>query len=421
MNTPLVHGGAAVTADGIEELARELIARSGGRNWRAERDYRAPVLAESVQRLVAPDAGNAEQLRATLQRETGLSAPMVEWGLTHLGESFEVGEVLRLASSLEAPPGMWVTVPSLTVLVLSGNVFTAAIRAMALPLLAGSSTLVKLKIGSGSLVRAWHRHLADVDEKLAGQVAVVEFDRSSESCSAALFKYADVVSAYGNDETMGALRRQVPSNARLVEHGHGLSLAYVPGSAISNQTQLDSVAAGLALDVAAYDQLGCLSPQAVLVEAGAWGGQEELVVALHAALAELTARLPRGDVSDEQAARIVQWQGVAMARGALHRGQTYGCSAEGGPLRSSPGFRQIGVYTCAGVTDLVQQCAPLGSHIKALGVAGSTACRMGVGGALPPGLSPRICALGEMQRPTLNACFDGQSPFFGLVNYIQVD
>ena len=106
--------------------------------------------------------------------------------------------------------------------------------------------------------------LREVSPALVDTVQVVSVPGTSRELYE-LCNHADVVSVYGSDETVAAVRRQLGRTTRLLPHGHGVSLAWVPARALSSAARARAAARALSIDIAAYDQRGCLSPQGVWV------------------------------------------------------------------------------------------------------------------------------------------------------------
>src|SRR5690606_17223353 len=79
--------------------------------------------------------------------------------------------------------------------------------------------------------------------------------------------------------------------------------------------ELLRTARGVALDVALWDQLGCLSPIAAYV-LGERRAAERFAEALAAALAALERRMPRGRVEPAAAAAIARERAEAEMRAA---------------------------------------------------------------------------------------------------------
>ena len=93
-----------------------------------------------------------------------------------------------------------------------------------------------------------------------------------------------------------------------------------------------------------------------------------------------------------------------------------------GPLRLSPGYRNLQLLSVPSLEALCDKLQPLGIHLKCLGVAGLTAQgRDWLMENLPARLSPRVCALGSMQLPPADSVHDGTAAWEGLVRYAQRD
>ena len=370
---------------------------------------RADGLSTAALRLLAPDPA----LREALLQTTGLSAPMIAWGLNTTLSTFDRQALLALTAEQEGSP--W----HLLGCVLSGNLFTACMRALALPLLAGVPVLAKASNTDAVLPLAFAKALAAHEPRLGHALRIVRFGREQAQASQALCTEVDALSVYGSDATIeafSALWSALDKPGPLLPHGHGLGAVYVPAETLSEPDHVQDVARRVALDVAAYDQRGCLSPHFVLVEEGAAVGAERFAVALHSALDEQARALPRGPLSDAALAACMQWRGVAAARGTCLEGDAHAVSYEGAQgLRPSPGYRHVGVYRCADRRELATRLEPLGHHLKALGVAASHSEREALAQTLPPALRPRISRVGAMQTPPVHARADGLPAMHGLL------
>jgi hypothetical protein len=195
---------------------------------------------------------------------------------------------------------------------------------------------------------------------------------------------------------------------RLVAHGHGLGLAFVARSALASEALAGQTAEALARDVAAYDQRGCLSPHAVLVQSGPREDSARFAQRLADALDERARTWPRGALPPDVAGAQLQWRGVAAATGALHVRASCAVSHAGaGALRASPGHRNVSVHDCADVDALRALIAPLAVQLKALAVGGAAEREQLAQAA------PYVCAPGALQEPPLAARLDGLDPCEG--------
>lgn len=394
-------------------------------------ERRIQALAKAAALLGDPNTDLGRQARADLPESTGLSRQMVDWALrTTLApitpEALQV--FLQTFLPAESAPGLQPVPPRLATLILAGNVFTAAVRPILLAFLAGAPVVCKSSSRSDRFPLLFADALHQVDPAVAAALAVVTFPGGTTALEDPLLDRSDAVLVYGSDATVQALRHRLPAHVRLLAHGHGVGAGYVPAAVLHDPDLSAQAAASLALDVAAYDQRGCLSPQAVWVEGGgAWGDGRRFAQKVQEGLERWQHHLPLGPISDEVAAAQSQWKGVLQATGDLFRGEGGNVAwaenpavpAQGG-LPWGPGHRNLLVLPCDGPEDLARHLAPLGTHLKALGAAGGPEILQQVAKALPPPLCPRLTPLGQMQTPPLATPDDGAPPFEGLLRWRHV-
>jgi hypothetical protein len=288
--------------------------------------------------------------------------------------------------------------------VLSGNVFTAALRALYVPLCLGNPVIAKASARSDLFAHLLVGSLAATDPIFRDAAAVVTFSSDESDLTELLLSRAHTVAAYGSDETIRALRTHLGSGVRFLPHGHGLGLAYLEGDGTDDEVR------AFAEDVIAYDQRGCLSPHALLLT----GDAHAFAARLQRALAASSFRRPRGSLPVEVGAAQIQWRGVAEARGELFEGLDFAISVEHTHRpRLSPGYRNVSIVKVEDRAAFVSLAKTFGAHLKAVGVGGISPDAL----ELAPGCFPRLCALGQMQRPALETSWEGAPAHEGLVAY----
>ena len=155
----------------------------------------------------------------------------------------------------------------------------------------------------------------------------------------ALRASARLVVAYGSEPTMTALA--AADTRRLVTFGPKLSIGWVGADA-----DLEQAVPGMALDIALFDQRGCLSVEAVLVEQPA---ADPFAHALADALAELTTELPPGRASDAERAGVRLAREEADLRGLAWFGDALDAGTviveNDSRLRPSPGLRTVRIHS----------------------------------------------------------------------------
>lgn len=425
-----------VSAAGVRELA-DHVARAAERLQEASPERRARWLASAFAHLSRPGSELARDARRVLALGSGLSEPMVEWALeSSLGPL--TYEVLRELEQSPRPPhaqAVRARAGRLCVVVLAGNVVTAAARAVGWPLLFGWPVLAKASSGDDTLPRLLEAALAESDPELGDAYRVVTYPRSHaedprastsaeyDALNAALLGRADAVSVYGSDSTVRRIQAQLGATVSFMSHGHGLGVACIARGSLHARETAQLAARGLALDVAAYDQRGCLSPHTAWVERGGLISPEHFAELVHAELSLLRSTLPRGALPIDAASAQLSWRGIGAMRGSLLEGDGFAVSFESeGPLRISPGYRNVQVLALEDRAQLPSKLAPLGVHLKCVGYAGDPETRHAdlhtLLTSLPARVAPRVCALGAMQRPPVLALQDGLPAWEGLLRWV---
>ena len=389
-------------------------------NQIAER-RRTVVDAGAVLRSVAPErrvewlsnaalelAKLGQATSADLAKSTGLSEPMVRWALKTTLQTVDLETLRRVQADATATGGSPL---SFLPLILAGNLFTASVRGVFVPLLLGIPVFAKASSREDLFPRLLRDSLRTVDPDLASAFDVTSFRGGSLERETALAGEADSIAVYGSDETVADVRGRHPS-ARIIAHGHGLSLAYCS----RHSFDADDTIRALALDVGAYDQRGCLSPQAVYVEGDR---SEALTFAKRLAndgLTGLSASLPRGPIPLDVGAAQAQWRGLAEIEGELFVGEEFAVAVvERDALRWSPGYRNVSVVAIEDESAALESWAPLGSTLKCVGIdpASLGIFSRAVARSMP--LSATACALGTMQTPPFDAQADGHAPWHMLL------
>jgi hypothetical protein len=366
-----------VTAEEIRARLAELSRLSGGR--------RVEAVARVLDAWSDPASPWRECLATELPEATGFTPPVVREGL-RLALADWSGDALRELVELEAPEEG----ASVTGLLLAGSIPMPSILALLAPLALGSAVFAKCAARDPVTPKLVARSLRELEPELGERIEVADFRGDDAERVAALCE-ADLVVATGSDETVARVRAR-----RVVRHGHRLSVAAVGAGACPAEE--------LALDVALWDQLGCLSPLAVYAR-----DADGLARALSAALERIERRLPRGRVDPRAAALAVHERDAAELRGARIS------SASGWTVvretdsrwRPAPLHRFVRVHPVHDAGELLAALAPLAPHLAGVALAGFGGETRRLADALASLGASRICAPGRLQAPPLAWPRDG--------------
>jgi hypothetical protein len=275
--------------------------------------------------------------------------------------------------------------------VLAANVCTAALRAIAIAVATAESVTVRPSRRDPVLAGLLSRELIED--------AGFRAHRGAIAIAAQLTPMpGDELHIYGSDETVDHFRDCVDDGVIVRSHGTGLGVALIGADA-----DLSAAASLLAADVVPFDQRGCLSPRAALVEgdadrATAFAGD------LDDALRREGERVPRGALDAGTRAEIAMYRATIDAVGQTFDGPHHLVGLDLAPrtLPLPPAARVVHVVPAlaphAGVL-----LTPWSRYVTAIGYAGY--------GALADAilkLSPwaRRSPLGAMQRPPLDGPVD---------------
>ena len=400
-----------MTDDASVVRARAASVLEAGEALRASTlEERAHWLSQAARTL----ARQAEDGRDALSSTTGLSIPMVEWAVRTTLDTM-TGDAMRgLAQSAQKGTDRAPDPIAMLSVVLAGNVFTASVRGIVVPLLFGVPVLVKASSSETLFPAMLCDALRSADSRLGAAMSVVVFPGGDVEREAALIDSAEAVSVYGGDATVEAMAARL-GNTPLIAHGHGVSVAYCGNHAIE-EAHIGHTISSLSLDICAYDQRGCLSPQLVYVEESSELSVMDFAERLaKEGLTPLSRTLPRGPLPVSVGAAQAQWRGVAEVEGSLVRGDTYAVSVrESQPIRWSPGFRNVTVTPVRALDEALQAMRPIGSNLKCVGADSASIPELEARLASSPTLSAYACTIGTMQTPSLDAPADGYPIWHGL-------
>jgi hypothetical protein len=306
--------------------------------------------------------------------------------------------------------------PRLIYHVCAGNLAISAITSIAHGLILGAGNLVKLpgsREGDSNTPREIVAFIDGLPKPLRERVTK-HYYVNEVALSA-----ANAVIAFGSDATMASIREKVRLHQKFIAHGHAVSLLW-----LSNPQKLTAKQArACAIDVLTYDQLGCLSPQAIYVPAGTDVAVlgERLSCALETewqSVAKKPAR-PLG-----VAARIAEARDVAFARGhrawlppSRHLGWTLVYDPD--PAFSPAPLHGVIMLRRCAESKLKNALASVAGKISTVGFAGHLSSRLEKD-FLSLGVS-RFCPAGRMQFPPLTWHHDGRQTLAELVTWVDAE
>jgi hypothetical protein len=410
-----------VKPDAIAARWRELREAGTALGRRSARET-LEVLGRTLDGWRDPRSAWRRGLEAELPAATGFTRPVVREGLARGLEAWSGDALVSLyeheLGGLEGTGGEARGFDTTAVL-LAGSIPMPTLLSLLAPLAMRSPVLAKRASRDPVTAGWWLRSLAETDAELARCADVLDFSGDDDSCVHALVA-ADCVVATGSDETVAAVAARVAPPRRFVGHGHAVSVAALAPPA-TRGAALDAAADGIALDVALWDQLGCLSPIAVYVVDADTAAADRVAESLARALADVETRLPRGAVDPAAAAVIAHERAEAEMRAATGRRVALHASADGrwtvvredtAALRPAPLHRFVRVHPLPDASALLETLRPLADHLAGVALAGPGKPEPGaLASALTTLGASRVCPPGALQAPPLGWPRGGRGVF----------
>jgi len=313
-----------------------------------------------------------------------LSGRGVELALgEHLETTATDAELDALVTSVEDAPRVHV--------LLSANVCTAALRALALALAAAPDVYIRPSRRDPVLAELLIQVLRD-DRAFCAEGATAQLVDSLNA------RAGDAVHLYGSDETLEAVRDSLPRGVSVSAHGTGYGVAVLGAEA-----DVGDSAAALARDVIVFDQAGCLSPRVVLVE-GDVDRVETVASELHRAMTQLGAAIPRGMLGGETEADIARYVHTIQTVGVAMVGSEHVIGVDFTPraLLLPPAARVVHVVR----TQPSEASKLLSDQARFITVVGASDEASLVRAVCAVAPHARRSPLGEMQRPPLDGPVD---------------
>lgn len=401
------------------------------------------VIDTAVARLLDEQDPYRQLLADWLPRCSGLSPDMVRLGLNAFFKTFRAPQLHRFVAEdfanpkmLDAfqprPKGGWAKAlgPDLLLHVWAGNVPALPLWSMVSGLLVKAGTLGKLASAEPIFASVMARLLVEVEPRWADCLAVVWWQGGDVAHEGLAFGLADVVLAYGGNDSLAAMQQRMPVTTRFLPHGHKLSFGVVAASALSLRKG-QKVVQQAALDVARYEQSGCYSPQLFYVARGGRMTPLEFAQQLQAALQALQPRFPRRVPSLEEGTAVAAWrEGQALQslgnpqRTVLGRADDPACVVySDAPMALQPTALHrtvvvVAVDSLDEVPALLKTARPV---LQTAGLAATPEEMLPLAQALGEAGVTRLCAIGAMTAPEAGWHHDGGFSLLDLVRMVDLE
>ena len=384
-----------------------------------------------------------QQAEKLLPIVTGYDEEVIRLGLTSFLKTFRKHELQRfLVEDLGNPllldhfqprakGGFSKAIgPELITHVWAGNVPALPIWSFVSGLLVKAGNIGKVS-SSEPLFAGWFaKALAETEPSLANCFAVVWWKGGDEKREKMIFEKSNLVIGYGNNETLKALKKQVPITTRFLPFGHKVSFGIISKSALDAHKAW-RIAHQAALDVIRYDQQGCYSPHLFYVQKGGKVSPVEFARLIAGELENFEKRYPRRKLSMEESVALASWRqkeemstftetGKEVLGTSTHQ-WTVVFEEEEKVFTASPLNRVIRVISFEKLEDILPYIKPYRSFLQTIGMAATPKELFHWAELLANVGVTRITALGKMTSPEAGWHHDGRFNLLDLIQMVDIE
>lgn len=288
-------------------------------------------------------------------------------------------------------------------------------------LLSGNVNILKLARKDSSFASLFYKELCQLDSSntLKDYVYIAKVSSKEKKYLKKILSLADVVSAWGGEESVQSVRELTPKGVRVVEWGHKISFSYVTQKMSTDE----KVFLDLAYEICLNEQMACSSPQCLFLEDATVENLREFAKHLGATLKTVSANTKRVLPGLQESAELMVTKeqvrlGSILGESELieSKNNDWRIYLDLSPtLNSSPLFRTIWLKPMPR-KKLIDHLRPLKTYLQTAGIAAHGAeveelCR----DLFMSGVQ-RVRAIGEMTDSYIGEPHDG---VYALERYCQ--
>jgi phenylacetate-CoA ligase len=248
----------------------------------------------------------------------------------------------------------------------AGNVFLSSLDSLVMALVTKNLSILKVSSENKTFPLYFARTLKKIDTKsvLADKFAILHWKGGDQSIEAPLKKKVNAIVAWGGEEMISSMRKELPAEVKLLDFGPKVSFQVMSRQGLSSMG-LSKAAQAVVSDVIPWNQGACASPQDLFVQEGI--DQNEVLIALKEAFSRAPAR---NKISDDEATEILKEKYRAlyselMEGGLMAEGRDFLLHAESSKyLRPSPLNRSLIIKSFKDAADLANHLRPFSYYLQ---------------------------------------------------------
>jgi hypothetical protein len=258
----------------------------------------------------------------------------------------------------------------------AGNILGIAAFEMVLDKLIDAASWIKVPSEEPVFGALYAKSIEEVDPKLAYTIAVLPFESGNEKIKNFLFSKSDIIRATGGEMARQNIE-QLASKHNVAVAGHWHKFSFITIAREYMDERARDIAELVSIDVSAWDQQGCFSPQEIFVEEGGATSPIEFAELLSQEMEITTRALPKGsrpgkmhvlDGYHQYLKKEMMGENVKIFPSATHQWLVI-FDGNNKNMEPSPLFRVIRVKPIDDIMEIPKIVKPLKSFLQTIGVA----------------------------------------------------
>jgi len=258
----------------------------------------------------------------------------------------------------------------------AGNIIGIAAFEMVLDKLVDAATWIKVPSEEPVFGALYAKSIEEIDSQLAYSIAVFPFGGGDKEVREFLFSKSDIVRATGGEKARISLT-DLAEKHNIPISGHWHKFSFITIAREYMDERASQIAELVSLDVTAWDQQGCFSPQEIFVEKGGEINPLNFAELLAEEMETTSIALPKGTNSGKMQVldgyhqyfkKEMMGEPVKIFPSATHQWLViYDGTTEN--VEPSPLFRVIRVKPVNDIMEIPKIVKPIGSFLQTVGVA----------------------------------------------------
>jgi hypothetical protein len=258
----------------------------------------------------------------------------------------------------------------------AGNIIGLPAFEIAMDKLVDAATWVKVPSEEPVFGALFAKSIQEVDPLLAGTIAILPFGSDNTQIQEYLFSQSDLIRATGGERARrGLTELSEKHHVPLAGHWHKFSFLTIAREYMNDHAR--EIAELASMDVCAWDQQGCFSPQEIIVETGGAVSPKEFAGLLAEEMEHTTRALPKGTNSGKMQVldgyyqyftKEMMGEPVKIFSSPTHQWLVVYDEITT-HVEPSPLFRVIRVKPVSDIMEIPKFIKPLGKFLQTVGVA----------------------------------------------------